>query len=179
MNVMQISSQIPDYAKDIRLNLKILTEDQGAPGLSQSQKQIILLASSYAAGNSALTNSLEKEFSGTLDAAMLYAAKAANSIMAMNNIYYRFVHALEDPAWLSKPAQLRMNVLAKPGIDKVSFELMCLAVSMINGCSLCMKSHTAVLLQHGLSEDGIQSTARIAAVVHAAAASLKIIETST
>ncbi len=39
------------------------------------------------------------------------------------------------------PARLRMNVIANHGIDKLDFELISLAVSAVNGCSLCVTSH--------------------------------------
>jgi alkyl hydroperoxide reductase subunit D len=65
-----------------------------------------------------------------------------------------------------------MNVMARPGVDKVDFELWSLAVSAINGCGMCMESHEKVVLQHGITKEQVQATVRIAAVVHAAAATL-------
>ena len=43
--------------------------------------------------------------------------------MAMNNIYYRFVHLSEDADYMQMPANLRMNVIANPGVEKIDFEL--------------------------------------------------------
>lgn len=43
------------------------------------------------------------------------------------------------------PANLRMSVIGNPGIDKVNFELNCLAVSAINGCGMCIEAHTSWL----------------------------------
>jgi len=71
----------------------------------------------------------------------LAAAKAAASIMAMNNIYYRFLHMVEDDDVTALPAKLRMQVIGKPGIDRVTFEVLCLAESAIAGCQNCIKSH--------------------------------------
>ena len=70
------------------------------------------------------------------------------------------------------PAKLRMNAMAKPGVDKADFELWSLAVSAINGCGMCMESHEKVVLQHGISKEQVQAAVRIAAVVHATAATL-------
>ena len=39
------------------------------------------------------------------------------------------------------PARLRMNVIGNPGIDKLDFELLSLAVSAVNGCGLCVTAH--------------------------------------
>ena len=81
----------------------------------------------------------------------------------MNNIYYRFLHLVEDVEYQGMPARLRMNVLANPGIDRLDFELLSLAVSAINGCGLCVSSHEKKLRQHGITREMIQSAVRIAA----------------
>ena len=59
----------------------------------------------------------------------------------MNNIYYRFLHLVEDPDYAQMPARLRMNMIGSPGIDKTDFELLSLAVSTSNGCGNCVASH--------------------------------------
>src|SRR5204862_96628 len=69
------------------------------------------------------------------------AAHAAASIMAMNNVYYRFLHLVEDAEYAKLPARLRMNVIGSPGIARADFELLALAVSAINGCGTCVASH--------------------------------------
>ena len=98
--------------------------------------------------------------------------------MGMNNVYYRFLHLVEDAEYQSMPARLRMNVMANPGIDKLDFELLSLAVSAVNGCGSCITSHERKLRQHEVSREAIQSAVRIAAAVHAAAAVLAM-ETGT
>jgi alkyl hydroperoxide reductase subunit D len=97
------------------------------------------------------------------------AAKAAATIMAMNNIYYRFTHTISDQTYQAMPAKLRMNIMTNPEIDKIIFELSSLAVSAINGCSKCMNAHVAQLEKSGINKEAIQSTVRIASVIHAAA----------
>ena len=104
-----------------------------------------------------------------LSPADLNAARAAAAVMGMNNIYYRFLHLVEDAEYQQMPARLRMNVLANPGIDKADFELLSLAVSAINGCGTCVASHERQLRHHGLSREAVQSAVRIAATVHAVA----------
>ena len=46
---------------------------------------------------------------------------------------------------------------------------MCLAVSAINGCGMCMDAHVHVITKDGISKQGVQSAVRIAAVLSAAA----------
>ena len=112
------------------------------------------------------------EFAPKLTPEALTAAKAAAAIMAMNNIYYRFTHLSSAPDYKTMPAKLRMNVMAKPGVEKVDFELWSLAVSAINGCGMCVDSHEKVLREHGVTVEQVQAAVRIAAVVHAVAATL-------
>jgi alkyl hydroperoxide reductase subunit D len=99
------------------------------------------------------------------------AARAAAAIMGMNNVYYRFTH-LVGGDYPSMPAKLRMNVMARPGVDKVDFELWSLAVSAVNGCGMCMESHEKIVRTAGLTQEAVQAAVRIAAVVHAVAATL-------
>ncbi len=92
--------------------------------------------------------------------------------MAMNNIYYRFTHMAEDPDYRTMPARLRMSVIGRPGVDKRDFELWSLAVSAINGCEACIAAHDRALKEAGVSKEAVQQAVRIAAIVHAVAATL-------
>ena len=97
--------------------------------------------------------------------------KAAAAGMGMNNIYYRFVH-LVGGEYGSMPARLRMNVMARPGVEKLDFELWSLAVSAVNGCGMCLQSHEHTVVAGGLTREQVQAAVRIAATVHAVAAVL-------
>src|ERR1700685_3652548 len=168
-----VRDSLPDYARDLKLNLGSVLTREGAPGLSERQIWAVALASAIAARNNAFTRAIEAAAQQHLDAAHLQAARAAAAIMGMNNIYYRFLHLVEDAEYQSMPARLRMNILANPGIDKLDFELLSLAVSAVNGCGLCISSHEKKLRQHGFTREMIQSAVRIAATVHAVAAVLE------
>ena len=65
-----------------------------------------------------------------------------------------------------------MNVIGKPGVEKVDFELWSLAVSAINGCGICLESHEKAVRHGGLGQEQVQAAVRIAATVHAVAATL-------
>jgi alkyl hydroperoxide reductase subunit D len=171
-----VRDRIPDYARDLRLNLGSVLTPTGAPGLSERQIWTVALASAIASRNNAFTRVIESASAGQLDAAHIEAARAAAAIMGMNNIYYRFLHLVEDAEYQSMPARLRMNVIGAPGIDKLDFELLSLAVSAINGCGLCVSSHEKKLRAHGISREQIQSVVRIAAVIHAVAGVLEYAE---
>jgi len=176
MSIQTLRNQLPDYAKDTRLNLsKVLTEE-GAEGLSQSQIYGIALASAYATKSKPVIETVYAEVAPVLSPEAIAAAKAAATIMGMNNVYYRFVHLASDKSYGRLPANLRMNVIANPGVDKVDFELMSLAVSAINGCGMCIDAHVHEVTGAGVSQQGVQSSIRIAAVLAAAAQALAIEE---
>lgn len=168
-----IRGALPDYARDLKLNLGTVLTTDGAPGLTEQQIWSVALASTIAARNTALARDIEAAAGNKLDAAHINAARAAAAIMGMNNIYYRFLHLVEDEEYKQIPARLRMNIIANPGVDKATFELLSLAVSAINGCGMCVASHERALRQHGVTREAVQSSVRIAAVIHAVAGVLE------
>ena len=174
MNFQNLKDNIKDYAKDVRLNIDGVLSEEGAPGLSEKQMAAVALASAYATRNKEWIGHLEQASAGILDDAYLNAARGAAAIMAMNNVYYRFLHLVEDEEFTKMPARLRMNVIGKPGIEKVDFELMSLAVSAIEGCGKCITAHVHELRKAGVTSEAIQSTIRVAAVVNSAAQTLVI-----
>ena len=164
-----LRDRIPDYARDLRLNLSSVLTTQGAPGLSEPQLWMTALASAIASRNAELARAIEAAATEKLEPAQAEAARAAAAIMGMNNVYYRFLHLVEDDEYAKLPARLRMNVIGSPGIDKADFELMSLAVSAVNGCGKCVASHERILRQHELGREAVQSAVRIASVIHAVA----------
>jgi alkyl hydroperoxide reductase subunit D len=168
-----IRDQLPDYARDLKLNLGSVLTTQGAPGLSERQIAALALSTAIAARNPALTRAIEAWAQPQLDEAHVNAARAAAAIMGMNNIYYRFLHLVEDGEYQTMPARLRMNIIGNPGIDKLDFELLSLAVSAVNGCGLCVTAHERKLREGSVSRETIQSAVRIASVIHAVAGVLE------
>jgi alkyl hydroperoxide reductase subunit D len=174
MSIEQLKNQLLESAKDIKLNLSTILTEEGSPDLIKNQIGGVALASAYATKNSSMIESIQSEVSGYLTEQEINAAKSAATIMAMNNIYYRFLHFVNDKSFSTMPVKLRMNVIGNPGIDKVNFELNCLAVSAINGCGMCIEAHTQELTKAGVSKLAIQSSVRIAAVLNATAMGVDI-----
>ena len=168
-NLEQLKEALPDYAKDIRLNLSAVLKEDPQSGLSMAQVHGIALASACATRHPGVISAMTGETTGTLSVEEINAARAAAVVMAMNNVYYRFIHLAHDAELSALPAGLRMNVIGNPGIDKGTFELYSLAVSAINGCGMCMNAHDAVLKKHGVARDAVQSAVRIGAVIGAVA----------
>ena len=169
MSIDVLKSQMPEYAKDIKLNLSNLANDEG---LTAQQKWGTFLASALATRQARVISEVEIEAADNLSDEALKAAYAAAAIMAQNNVYYRFVHLASNKDYGTLPAKLRMNVMANPGVDKGDFELWSLAVSAINGCGMCIDAHEAELKKAGFSTEQIQTAVRIGATVAAAAAVL-------
>ena len=166
MSLKEFADTLPDYAKDLRLNIGSLLNDQS---LGDQRKYGLLLACAHGTGYRPIVAAVEAEVEGKLSAEAANAARAAAAVMAMNNVYYRFVHLASNPVYGTLSAKLRMNVIGNPGIEKADFELFSLAVSAINGCGMCIDSHERVLTQHNVNAEAIQSAARIAAVIKAVA----------
>jgi alkyl hydroperoxide reductase subunit D len=170
MSIDALKAQLPDYAKDLKLNLGNVL---GTPGLTAQQLWGTAVASAIASRNPVVRDAIVAEARQHLSEAALAAAKAAAAIMAMNNIYYRFVHLASATDYAGMPARLRMNVIANPGVDALDFELWSLAVSAINGCGMCIDSHEREIVKKGASREAVQNIVRIASVIHAVAVTLE------
>lgn len=166
MSIESLKQKLPGYAKDLKLNLSSLSTEAA---LTQQQRDGAFLASAIASRNATVTAAILAETEARLTPEALEAAKAAAAIMAMNNIYYRFVHLASNEEYGKLPARLRMNVIGKPGVEKLDFELWSLAVSAVNGCGMCVDAHEHELRKGGMPVETIQAAVRVASVVHAVA----------
>jgi len=173
MSIDSLKERMPDFAKDVRLNLSAMMNDET---LGVETKYGLMLACAIATRNATVVNAVDAEAMKQLKPQAREAAQAAASIMAMNNVYYRFVHLAANKAYARLPAKLRMNVIANPGVPKTDFELWSLGVSAINGCGLCIDAHEKVLIEAGLSEETIQTAVRFAAIIQSAAVALEAAE---
>ncbi|MCP3800170.1 carboxymuconolactone decarboxylase family protein [Allokutzneria sp. A3M-2-11 16] len=162
MSLEALRAALPGYAEDIEQNLGLMIDGSA---LSERQLWGTVVAVAAAARNAVVLRELVEEAAAHVPAEVVTAAKAAASIMAMNNVYFRAKHVIGADL----PARLRMRVVARLGVDKIDFELWCLAVSAINGCEVCVRAHHAAL---DVSAEAANDALRIAAIVHAAAVAL-------
>ncbi|MBX9815256.1 MAG: alkyl hydroperoxide reductase [Proteobacteria bacterium SG_bin5] len=166
MSLKDFAATLPDFAKDIRLNVGAMLNE---PSLNDQRKYGLILACAHGTGHKPLVEAAEAECAPKLSAEAANAARAAAAVMAMNNVYYRFTHLASNQEYAKLPAKLRMNVIGAPGIDKADFELFSLAVSAMNGCGMCIDSHEKVLKAAGVTAEAIQHAARFAAILKAVA----------
>lgn len=169
MGLETLKELMPGYARDTKLNLGSVL---GNSTLTPQQLWGTALACAIAARNATVLRELAEEAQRALTPEAIEAAKAAASIMAMNNIYYRAKHLIGDSAYQSLPARLRMQIIARPGVEKADFELWCLAVSAVTGCGACLESHEKTLMGTGIGREAVHEALRVAAVVHATAVTL-------
>lgn len=168
--IERIKRRIPDHGRDLRINLGVIAQ---ATALSPQQAWGAALAAAVTARNTELLAAIDEAAASQLAPEARTAARAAASIMGMNNIYYRFVHMMGDDSEYSQmPARLRMQVIGKPGVDPLDFELWCLAASAITGCETCVRAHEASVRQRQGTADQVHEVIRIAAVLHAVAVTL-------
>jgi lipoyl-dependent peroxiredoxin subunit D len=170
MSIEALKDSIPDFAKDVRLNLTSMASDET---LDAQTKYGLFLASAIATRNPAVISAMEAVAAEKLTPAAITAAKSAASVMAMNNIYYRFIHLASNKEYATMPARLRMNVIANPGVDKADFELWSLAVSAINGCGACIDAHEKILNEAGVAATTIQTAVRFAAITQSVAVAIE------
>ncbi len=170
MTIDALKARIPDFAKDVRLNLSSMASDET---LNEQQKYGLFVACAIASRNKEVAQAFIAEAEGKLTPAALNAAKSAATIMAMNNIYYRFMHLAANKEYSTMPAKLRMNVIGNPGVDKLDFELWSLAVSAIEGCGMCIDAHEDVLRKGGVPAANIQAAVRFAAIIASVAVAVE------
>lgn len=155
---------LPDTAKDLRMNVTALMERSslaGAPFALETPRTLAL-ACAIALRSPALVEALKDE---TLPVGRVHAAETAAGLMAMNNVYYRFRHLSGVPEYTTTPAGLRMTGLAQQDIPKPEFELLCLAISALNACESCIKSHDKVVREAGFTAANVLDAVRLASAL--------------
>jgi alkyl hydroperoxide reductase subunit D len=170
MSIESLKDRILDFAKDIRLNLTSMAADET---LATQTKYGLFLSCAITTRNPIVIAAMEAAARDKLTPAAIAAARSAAAVMAMNNIYYRFVHLSSNKEYATMPARLRMNAIANPGVDKADFELWSLAVSAINGCGACIDAHEKALHEAGVVSTTIQTAVRFAAIIQSVAIAIE------
>jgi alkyl hydroperoxide reductase subunit D len=164
----QLKDRLGDHARDLRINLGAVAS---TTALSPAQAWTIAVACAHTTRHAELERATEAD--AQLSPEALGAARGAAAIMGMNNVYYRFVHFMGDASeYGHMPARLRMQIIGNPGIDKLDFELACLAASAITGCEICVRSHEKAVRERGGTKEQVHEAVRIAAVWNGVATGL-------
>ncbi|GAA4466051.1 carboxymuconolactone decarboxylase family protein [Nemorincola caseinilytica] len=152
------------YLRDMKLNVNGVLNSA-----SMTKKEAAILALSIAANekNDILIAAFEKRANAEgANAEEIAETHACASMMALNNIFYRFRHYMHANEFYNKqPAGLRMSIMMNPVMGKPLFELMSLAISAVNGCERCVTSHEHSVKEQGASDQRIYDAVRLAAVI--------------
>jgi alkyl hydroperoxide reductase subunit D len=158
--VDQLKENIPDYAKDARLNIDAVIKRST---LALEEAEAVALAATFATGNTKLWTWIHSVIENRTEAE---AAIVAAALMAQNNVWYPFVEMADDEQLKGLPAQLRMNAMTTHGgTTKERFEAYSLAASIVGKCHFCVKAHYDGLKKMGYTVEQLRDIGRIAAVM--------------
>lgn len=149
--------------KDMRINLQNTFQSQFLNGketsmialgiaVNEKNEKLIREFSTLAHENEATENEISE-------------AIACATLLAANNVLYRFRHFMGNEKYDQIPARIKMQIMVNPVLGKELFELISLAVSAVNGCEKCVKSHEHSLIQMGSSEERIFDSIRLSAII--------------
>ena len=160
-----LKALVPDYAKDVRLNLDATIARSSLPAREAAGAA---LAAAFAAKSAPIVGAIRA--SNALAPADAQAAQTAAALMGMNNVWYPYVEMAGDAELRTLRPELRMNAYATHGgVDRRAFELYALAASIVGKCGFCIASHYKLLRDTGATAQELRDVGRIAAVVNAAA----------
>lgn len=151
------------YVADLKINFKNSFESEF---LTKKEVALLGVALAVNAGNKKLKqffrDNAVKE--GATEAEIAEVTACA-SLLSANNVLYRFRHFVGKDKYNEIPARIKMNIMARPVTGKEFFELVSLAVSAVNGCEMCVKSHENSLIELGSKEERIFEAVRLGAVI--------------
>ena len=152
---------IPDWAKDIRLNLDSTVNRSS---LDQVDAHAVALAAAFATGNKSLVAAIRADFTNEPEHA---AALTAAALMGMNNVWYPYVDMAGDDELKTQRPELRMNAYATyGGVSREKFEMYALAASIVGKCHFCIGSHYKLLKEHSITVTQLRDIGRIDAVIN-------------
>ncbi len=164
MGIDTLKSEIPDYAKDLRLNLSVLSTSSLDPVAAWGSAYTAALVSK----STVVKRAILEEANVHLSEEQITGCRSAAAIMSMNNVWYKFNDLVSDAEIKGQPAKLRMNVMmSHGGVGQVLFETFSLAASVVNACGTCVNAHAVQLRKNGISAQHIVDVGRIASIVKA------------
>lgn len=159
------------YLKDLKINVLNVLK---STNLSKKEAALLAFATAVNEKNASLTSSFKllSEENGASENEISEVV-ACVSLLNVNNVFYRFRHFVEKEYYNTTPAGIKMSIMMNPVLGKEFFELISLAISALNGCELCVKSHEESVLQHGSSQPRVYDAIRLAAVIKGFSAIIK------
>ncbi len=162
-NLMQMARVESPYLKDLRINLSNALQ---YPSLSEKERTLL----AYAVAVNDRVPALEEGFRSLAIAAgateeELAETIACVSLLNVNNVFYRFRHFTKQAYYEQTPAGIKMNLMMKPVLGKLFFELMSLVISALNGCELCVNAHEESVRKLGATQEQVYEAIRLGAII--------------
>lgn len=151
------------YIKDLKINVSNALSSKHI-----SKKESFLLALSVAINENhqALQESFERlALQEGATEAEIAEVISATSLMNINNVFYRFRHFMDSEFYTQAPPGIKMSIMLNPVMGKEFFELLCLMISAINGCEMCVRSHEESVKSHGASRERVFDSVKLGAVL--------------
>ncbi len=154
------------YVRDLKLNFtSVLTSAH----LSEKECALVALSVAVNNNNKVLINFYEQQaLAKEATPEEIAEAVGCASLLALNNVFYRFRHFTGKEKYTQIPARIRMQLMSSPVTGKEFFELMSIAISAVNGCEMCVNAHENSILGLGATEERIFDAVRIASIVTSA-----------
>ncbi len=151
------------YVRDLKLNF---TSTLTSAHLTEKECALLGLSTAVNNNNTPLINfyTITAEKNGATAEEIAEAVGCA-SLLASNNVFYRFRHFTQKEKYSQIPARIRMQLMMKPVTGKEFFELMSLTISAVNGCEMCVNAHEDSLIKLGTTEERIFDAVRIGSLV--------------
>jgi lipoyl-dependent peroxiredoxin subunit D len=152
------------YIRDLKLNV---SGTLSSPHVRRREAYLIALAVAAGERHALLMAAFEGQaVKEGATAEEIAETHALASLMAANNVLYRFKHYMHEvPFYNQQPAGLRMSIMLSPAIGKELYELISVVLSAVNGCERCTVSHEHSVKKHGATELRIYDAVRIGSAI--------------
>lgn len=155
----------PSFARDMMENhRRVIREGLGT--LDLKQREAIALAVSSA---NACINCVKSHRRKCLDAGFtkeqIYEILGITAECSMHNTVWTYRYLVEDDEQRDMPTPLKSELMANASIGTLLVELICIAVSTIRECKLCVKAHTKKAIKAGATPQMLHEANMVAAVM--------------
>jgi alkyl hydroperoxide reductase subunit D len=172
--IISLVKKLPVYAVDIKKNLEEIFLKDKNDYLTEEELYSVALTVGYALRHENVLNNIRADAKLVLEDSNANACKVAAVMMSMNNIFYNFKDMSEDHEIDGIDSGLSMTSLHDIGVDMKTFEMCCLAASILNKCKYCIKVHEKKLTNKGTAKGTFVEIAKVVSIISAAAVAMDI-----
>ena len=143
MGVDDIRTAVPEYARDLRLNLgSVMSGSNLERAMAWGSARTAALVSK----NAQVIQHVAEDAQVHLDETQMKGAKSAAAMMSMTNVWYKFTDLVTNDEVKKQPPKLRMNaMLNHGGVDHALYEAWSPSASVVNACGVCVNAHSSQL----------------------------------